>query len=490
MNSAASAGGKPPGIHRTIRRGQDDPVSTRRSDNWKDIARPWAWTIATAAILVIGGANNTYPLPRGLAEALAALLLGGAIASRHSLRRPRIAMDWLVLAAPLAVLVQFVPLPPSLWTALPGRDAIAALDEAVLGAPAWRPITLDIEETWRSLLFLIVPIAFYVGFRTGDRVRRRAIVMGIAAAFAIGAAMALLQVSGMAWAYPYADGRADNAFVIGFFTNHNHQATFAVTALLALLLLPGLSAGGAPGHAGRQRSDGAQDLFAPRHLPMLGVAVIAALLALLTASRAGLGLLAIGLALAACAWTAPLLARSRRVFWPVLGIIALGAGVFLALPFLGGGELGGVADRAALSSDRRFEVWPQALDVAATYMPTGSGYGTFRPAYEMHEPIELVGMLFVNHAHNDYIELAIEGGVLAVVLILALLALLLRYAVPAWLTPEAGGGIEARLGSAILVVVLLHSLVDYPARTVAVAALCGIALALVCAPRDDTEQRS
>ena len=61
MNSAASAGGKPPGIHRTIRRGQDDPVSTRRSDNWKDIARPWAWTIATAAILVIGGANNTYP---------------------------------------------------------------------------------------------------------------------------------------------------------------------------------------------------------------------------------------------------------------------------------------------------------------------------------------------------------------------------------------------------------------------------------------------
>ncbi|MEP2235395.1 MAG: O-antigen ligase family protein [Alteripontixanthobacter sp.] len=459
------------GLRRVIRRGEESG-SFARGVGWRDRARPWIWTLATALILVIGGANNTYPLPRGAAEAIAALLLGAAIASRHSAFGRPTASDWLVMAVPLVVLLQFVPLPPSLWTALPGRELVADMDRAIFGQPIWRPISLDIEATWRSLLFLIPPIAFYVAIRSGDEVRIRAILTGVVAALAIGAAMAFLQITGMRWAYPFEDGRADNFFAIGFFTNHNHQATFALMGLMALGGWIGL-------HRRRRRDPSSWEALGTPDMVLAAAAIVAALLVLLTASRAGLLLMALGLPAAALAWLAPQLGRSRKLLWPALGLIGLGAAAFLALPFLGDGQLGAIGERAALADDRRFEIWPQAVAAAQALMPAGSGFGTFRVAYEMFEPLDMVGMLYVNHAHNDYIELAIEGGIASLLLIAAFGWLWLRGTWTVWTAPLGRDALLARLGSVMLLMVMLHSLVDYPARTVTIAVLAGLAFGMM-----------
>ena len=475
VHSAASPSEKapqfPPVVKQVIRRGTTDAPRQRGGSQLAG-ARLWVWTLTTLAICVLGGANNTYPVPRGLAEILAALLLGCVIASRNSRFEGIRRSDWLIVAMIALMLVQFIPLPPAIWSALPGREVIVQIDRSVFGELTWRPITLDIEQSWRSLMFLIPAVTYYIAIRTGDHARLEAILRGFVIALLVGAAMAFLQITSQAWAFPFADGRADNSFAIGFFTNHNHQATFIVMGLMALAGLIALGR--------KPRRDRSQwTSLGPRDMILGALAIIAALLVLLTGSRAGLLLLAIGLPAGACAWLAPQLAGSRQLLFPALGVVALAAIAFLALPFLADGQLSVIGDRSALGDDRRFEIWPQAAATAWHMMPTGSGFGTFRPTYEMFEPLDAVGMLYVNHAHNDYLQLAIEGGVAAILLIFAFIVAWLTNGWRAWTTMAGRDALLARLGFVIVLVVMLHSLVDYPARTVTLSMLAATGFALL-----------
>ena len=44
------------------------------------------------------------------------------------------------------------------------------------------------------------------------------------------------------------------------------------------------------------------------------------------------------------------------------------------------------------------------------YAPFGGGFGSFEAAYKIVEPVNLLSLQYLNHAHNDYLELAIEAG--------------------------------------------------------------------------------
>jgi O-antigen ligase len=87
-----------------------------------------------------------------------------------------------------------------------------------------------------------------------------------------------------------------------------------------------------------------------------------------------------------------------------------------------------------------------------------------------------------NRVHNDYLELALEGGLPAVIL-LALIAILLAAA--AWSTWR--GRPEERhltvFGIVVLMVAALHSLVDYPLRSMALACLIGTGAGMLISTR-------
>lgn len=434
--------------------------------------RSAGWTLAVLAVLLVGGANNTYPLPRGLAEAICALLLGAVLASKHSTFSLPGVVGWCFIAAIFLVLLQFVPLPPGLWTALPGRELIAEIDLAVFGSLRWRPLTLDSEATWQSLLFTIPPATLYFAFRTGSERRRRAIMHGVVVALAFAIVMALVQATGTEWAHPYAESRADNDFSNGFFTNHNHQATFLI---MATLVISAWYAGRDPrwGHKGDWTPIGFVDAA------LLVTGIVAALCVLLAGSRAGYLLLAIALPAGVAAWLAPHVVKLRNMMVPALLSVLTAGGALLVLPFLGGGALGIVGDRAALASDRRFEVWPQALETAGQVLPLGSGFGTFRQAYELFEPLDAVGRLYVNHAHNDYIQLVIEGGIPAILLAAILLGYVVLMGWRAWRELDESPATQGRLAFLAILVLALHSLVDYPGRTVSILVVAAIGLALL-----------
>ncbi len=63
----------------------------------------------------------------------------------------------------------------------------------------------------------------------------------------------------------------------------------------------------------------------------------------------------------------------------------------------------------------RIPRWSASLDIVRDYPVTGTGFGTFTDIYKGYrtEP----GGASVTHAHNDYIELAVEGGIIAVGLV-------------------------------------------------------------------------
>ena len=135
-----------------------------------------------------------------------------------------------------------------------------------------------------------------------------------------------------------------------------------------------------------------------------------------------------------------------------------------------------------LSAGGRIANFPDLLFTLQQFWPWGSGFGTFVPVFQASENLDLMGDLYLNHAHNDLLELLIEGGLPAGLLLSAgLLALAFRLWrwVPGGRTSDPG---MALAGLTIVVLTLVHSLVDYPLRMRAIAAVAAVALALFVAP--------
>src|SRR5690606_17001007 len=60
--------------------------------------------------------------------------------------------------------------------------------------------------------------------------------------------------------------------------------------------------------------------------------------------------------------------------------------------------------------DLRREALPTVWAMTKLYFPIGSGVGTFDPVYRIHEPDSLLSISYFNHAHNDLLEVVLDGG--------------------------------------------------------------------------------
>jgi hypothetical protein len=134
-------------------------------------------------------------------------------------------------------------------------------------------------------------------------------------------------------------------------------------------------------------------------------------------------------------------------------------------------------------ADARLPFARNTIAAAKAYMPFGSGLGTFMPVYQLFEKPTDVATTFANHAHNDLLEVWLETGVLGPVLIGVFLFWFARASLRAWRpsnvpTGELDRGL-ARAASIAIALLGAHSLVDYPLRTSALAAVAAFTLALL-----------
>jgi O-antigen ligase len=217
---------------------------------------------------------------------------------------------------------------------------------------------------------------------------------------------------------------------------------------------------------------------------MLAWVIVAAMLlagVTVSRSRAGLGLAVLGmLVFLYWAWRTrdahPGAWRWLSAFFAFAVLIAFQAG-FLA-----------IEDRLGQFSDNRFVTTPVFFDLATHFAWLGSGAGTFPVAYAAHEPLEVLGSRLLNHAHNDWVELWVEFGILVVPVLVAFLWWLQRHLLALWRSGGKADPVQCAAGL-ILVLLLLHSLVDYPLRTTAMSVVFALACATLVAWPEDLRRR-
>jgi O-antigen ligase len=369
--------------------------------------------------------------------------------------------------------VQLIPLPPGLWSALPGREPIAA-GYRLLGMDLpWLPLSLAPHDTLSSALWLLPPAAVLVGILRLGAHRDLWLGLALVAATFVGILLGALQVTSAdvlnsPW---YLYRVTTNGQAAGLFANSNHMATLMVATLPFLVALYG-----ARGRSGRRVQASAGKVA------MLAVAVVVVVTGIaLNHSIAGVGL-GIPVAVASLFVRAPIDAR-----WTKLGLASVGLVGLLAVAaiFLGPVDNNLTAAGADQSSSSRYTSFSNGLRATADHFPLGSGLGTFADVYPAYENQTIVDRWYINHVHNDYIELALETGIAGIILILAFLLWWVGRAIAVWRAPTIDYfGRAASIASAAM---LVHSLVEFPLRTSALAAVFAMCVALMAGPRRRAE---
>ena len=427
-------------------------------------------TIAAGSLLIValflGGGNWLFPLQRMIVEICAVLVLAW-----FCLRPWRMAQDdatgistkvliVLIVAALLLMVAQLVPVSPAMWHGLPGREHEFAV-YTVAGDPGrWAPISLDPSSTRDTIAFFLVPLAMFVAVTRIGRGTQRRLLMVIAAFSLLNGLLVMAQFQGFSWLTFYTTyGRPGT----GLFANKNHSAVFLVATMPAVTW--------AIMDNWQTVAVTTRRWIAMASIGFLSLTVFGCL------SRAGLGLLPIGVAVSAII-LAPRTLGGRRTAVAFGCFVALMLVLVVALPQTD--VVARALARFDASSDLRYQFWPVVQDGIKAYFPVGSGFGTFQPVFAALEPLTIVKPTYVNHAHSDYMEIALEGGVVAVALMLAFIAWFVTTAIARLLSCRRGhaGFAPVAIAVAGITELLLHSVLDYPLRTLALATLisvyCGI----------------
>jgi O-antigen ligase len=142
--------------------------------------------------------------------------------------------------------------------------------------------------------------------------------------------------------------------------------------------------------------------------------------------------------------------------------------------------------------DARVPFAHNTIAAAKAYMPFGSGVGTFVSVYPGFEPAhDSISNVYANRAHNDLLEIWLEGGVTSILLLTVfLLWFSLRAKNIWWRIPGEMRAIDVLLMRAATIaipLIIVHSLVDYPLRTGAMMAVFAFSCALLVKPVNRTE---
>lgn len=421
------------------------------------------FTILAALLVVcaLGGGSNRGDVPSLIylrtiaALAIGLLVLLGADPRTQPIRRP---LWWLFAASVLLAVLHLLPLPPGLWTQLPGRGAF--IDAAsIAGVPQpWRPLTIVPDLGLNSLASLLVPGAVLLacstrhgGFR--DHGLIALIALGFGSAF-VGLVQLVGGPNGPLYIYP----DTANGLPIGFFANRNHQA------LMLAMMLPLLA-------AWVRQSDAHPKRVGFRCAIAGGGALLLLPVMLATGSRSGFVLTGIALlaAFALLPWHR-LERRQRRV---IIASLFVGV-VFIVLATVVSGRalvLTRLTSGDELLHDMRIASAPTTLQLLRDSLPFGTGLGTFDPLFRTLEPDALLTPTYRNHAHNDLLELAMTAGLPGLAILLGFVGWFARTTWRVYRAPSDGRRVLGLASATGIGLMMLASLTDYPLRVPLMQAL-------------------
>jgi O-antigen ligase len=330
----------------------------------------------------------------------------------------------------------------------------------------WLPISLDPSATRTGLLSLLPATAIFLAMLSLEKHSRRILIVLTFIIIFASVLLDLLQMMGGVGSPLrfYAFTNPDRA--VGFFANANHNAAFLYSAIpFAVAWAIGLVLD----HR-RNRAIG---------LTLLALLMLTIIIGLtVTRSRAGMALLVVaclsGLLLA---WRHNRGQTGRRMLHFAIGANLVALLVAFQFGFVGFMQR---VEQTETIEDIRWPVAQVTLQAAIANLPFGSGFGTFMPIYEKFAPRTLPS---INQAHDDWLDLWLSGGAPAIVLAVGFLAWLAASTFKLWNSGQSEAPVLdlalARAAPIVIVLLLLHSVVDYPLRTAALSVLFAIACAFL-----------
>ena len=356
------------------------------------------------ACLTLGGSAQGIWTNLALQLGAIAIIAGSLIAGRRSDGRAEVRLRWLVAAMLAVAMLQLVPLPPAIWTILPGRGPVAE-GFALLGTELpWLPLSLDRESTVSALLACLPAAAMLAWVLRWSDGRSDGFIVAVLSATVVSVVVGLVQFTSSEPWYPYRHSSFGAA--TGLFANSNHMASLL---LCAIPLLAAVAVGqwrktakSAPG----QRLAVMVALAICAGAILVGIIVNGSLAVILLGGPMLVASLLIFLPLGrgsrrpagdARSWR-----RSRpgwRPCWPI-GIERL------------------ISIGGAASASERLEILRSSLRMAMDYFPAGSGLGTFAAAYHLQEDPEAGNLALRQPCPQRFsragIELGLAGGVVLV----------------------------------------------------------------------------
>ncbi|MBJ6123336.1 O-antigen ligase family protein [Sphingomonas mollis] len=411
--------------------------------------------LAVIVMMVFGG-----PIPSIVATILigiAGLLLLGALTvsdERTALQNQPLAFRIGLAGVALLPLLQIVPLPPSIWHMLPGQELRVRMLTLAGLADSWQPLSVTPLFTAGTVVIAIAFVALVTLLLVLPAKDFRRVVWLIFGLIGLNILIGLVQVASGGQVLRFHTA-ADHGALLGFYANKNHAALVLAASLPIAAYLFG----------SRVQPQGART--------WLGFYAGIVLVALVTTnSRAG-----IGLGVMAVLLLGSLYVRAIKPIY-IAGIVAVVVGGIILVSTSSAFEQ--VFSRFnAVDEDLRWQFLRTSRPLIERYWLFGSGIGSFSTLYAVGENLAWVKPTFVNQLHNEYPQLLLETGLPGVGIFLMMIGGLIWRGVGVWRQAEYDNRLPLLCGALILVLIAVHSGVDYPLRRPAVLPILALAMILV-----------
>jgi O-antigen ligase len=430
----------------------------------------WVLMAFLALIALLGGSSRSDPQSMTLMRPAAVLFFAFGL---YTVQWKNVAAFRFLFAFALAcfgiVLLYVIPLPPALHRVVHAGSLAADIEVVAKLPQGWRPISVVPAAGWNALLSLFVPLTVLLLASQLHRQDRSGLLKAFLLLGVANTVLALLQAIGPSGSGFYLYQITNGNVPVGFFANRNHFAVF-LSCLFPMLAIY-CSANKASNDVTRLR----------RWLAVAFCALLIPLI-LVTGSRAGLLTALLSILATPLLYRADLNVRpgkretSRVGANYLVGGFGVAAMAVITLLAARAETFSRILDDGG-SSEMRFSIWSPILKMAQSYLPLGSGAGSFSTAYQIGEPVDTLTFQYVPHAHNDWLEVLLTTGLPGALLVLVSVAAILFVA---WRDFRADkfksrDVIFGRLGVVILGLLGIASIADYPLRVPSIMCLMTVA---------------
>lgn len=352
-------------------------------------------------------------------------------------------------------LLYIIPVSPDIWSSLKGRGNIVSGFELVNASLPNLPISMTPEKSIITVLGFLPMITLGVILLDAQKKEMRFALMGMFYVIMLSIVLGIIQFLTKDPIF-YLYDITNIGFGVGFFSNVNHQASFAVIGALISVYL----------YYENRRFSFLSFKVNKKVTTLIGL-LLCVIAMVITGSMAGISLFVV-----LCPFLILLNSRNKRLLLmtSAVSLLLLTVAIATNILFMDGHLLKGLNEIQTSGAMSRTGIWVGTMDAIKNVGFFGSGPGSFQTVFLLFEDQSNLTKTFAPQAHNDFLQIVLELGFIGCAFIIALIGWLafqtaklfidVRYADRALI-----------LSLVALLALILHSLVDYPLRTPASGAI-------------------